>query len=372
VFTLTTVSNLVQLSDLIRLPKDTLQSICNEIGIDDMGSSDYLAERIWNHVAEHPELQDTVLHKCNNLVFAGKTSVVWFHSTTEGIRNVEHLLIQNHHFDPFERVYIPQPYDVTTEPYLIGAVNNFPSSGQILMRFIHKTGTIKNVVGSSVQRYPRTSITTAIADESSGYLEVRAAPEVAALVAREFARLIRQQVSFEVTSVSAPFGYKIEQLADALNGELVDTVSKPEELLEDFTAEHAESVRQILIALDEYFKSDDISELEAALTDAKLKLGEDNAATPFTVLVLNGLSKVSLRAPGELRGLALYDYLRPNLQHQGGYVRFPVVEDGIVKRYTIRVGMQSNSIYFMGHATEDTIAYVRERILQLLNSQTHR
>lgn len=361
------VSDLLQLSDLMRLPKDTLQNICKDIGINADGSLDYLAERIWKYVEERPEEKDAVLDKCRNLVFAGKTSVVWYHSTSEGIRNVRNLLKQNHEFDPFERVYIPQPSDVTSEPYLIGAVSGFPGGGKILMRFIHKTGIIKNIVGSSIDRYPRTLITTAIVDEPAGYLEVRAAPDAAELVARKFAELIRQQISLELTRVVAPFGNKIERLADALNGELIDAVSKPGDVLEEFTTEQADSVVQILSALDEYFLSNNISDLETALADAKLKLGEDNAATPFRVLILNGLSKISLSAPGELRKLALFDYINPKLEHQGGYVRFPVMEDGLQKRYTIRVGMQSNSIYFMGYATENTISHVRSRILQFLN-----
>ncbi|GMA59752.1 hypothetical protein NZD89_09410 [Alicyclobacillus fastidiosus] len=361
----TTVADLIQLSDLMKLSKDILKSMCDEMNLDDSGSADYLAERLWSAMISDEAVKGQVVEWCIDEVFAGKTSVVWFRSTTDGIQNVRKLIVENHQFDPFATVYMPQPSDIGHEPYLFGAIEDFNGTGKVFLRFIHKTGTVKNVVGSSVNRYPRTSITNVFVDEKSGYLEVRAAPEAANLVAKKIASMLHQQISIEVASVVAPFGYNVESLADALKGELVDTVSKPEELLEDFTSEHAESVVNILEALDGYFKDEDIGDLEQALNQAKLKLGEENAATQFTVLILNGLSKVSLRAQSELRGKVLYDYLRPNLQHQGGYVRFSVNENGLLQKYTIRVGIFSNSIYFMGSASEQAIAFVRNTILGL-------
>ncbi|MGX7835797.1 hypothetical protein ACWKSR_11665, partial [Campylobacter fetus subsp. venerealis] len=67
----------------------------------------------------------------------------------------------------------------------------------------------------------------------------------------------------------------------------------------------------------------------------------------------------------ELRGQPLYDFLRPYLQHQTGFIRFPFrePETGTVEEYTIRVGLRVNSIYFVTPATENVMNYVRERII---------
>jgi hypothetical protein len=65
----------------------------------------------------------------------------------------------------------------------------------------------------------------------------------------------------------------------------------------------------------------------------------------------------------ELRGQPLYDFLRPHLQHQTGFIRFSFPEDGVMQPYTIRVGTKANSIVFVTPATENVINHVRQKIL---------
>ncbi|GIO24120.1 hypothetical protein [Oceanobacillus sp. J11TS1] len=71
------------------------------------------------------------------------------------------------------------------------------------------------------------------------------------------------------------------------------------------------------------------------------------------------MGKVGLGGESEIRGLPLFDYLSPNLQHQGGFIRFRFNEEAVEKEYTIRVGMKSRSIFFATPATEQVIAYAR-------------
>lgn len=68
---------------------------------------------------------------------------------------------------------------------------------------------------------------------------------------------------------------------------------------------------------------------------------------------------------GELRDQPLYKAFQPYLQHQGGFLQFPLIEDGIINHYTLKVGLTTNTIYFVTSATEKSIEYVRKKILLL-------
>jgi hypothetical protein len=65
----------------------------------------------------------------------------------------------------------------------------------------------------------------------------------------------------------------------------------------------------------------------------------------------------------DLREQPLYSILQPYLQHQGGFITYPVVESGVTNFYTIKVGLTTNTVYFISPATEKAIEKVRNKIL---------
>jgi len=162
----------------------------------------------------------------------------------------------------------------------------------------------------------------------------------------------------------APYGNNIERIADALDGEFIDTTAKPELLLEELTPEQSNAVLRILQALDGYFEDDDITSLEQGLNEARTELGEDAQDIPFTALVLAGLEKVGFGVSDkDLRSSQLYNYFRGYMQHQGGDISFSCREKFIDKKYTIQVGITTNSIFFKRRATENAVRYVRDRVI---------
>lgn len=104
--------------------------------------------------------------------------------------------------------------------------------------------------------------------------------------------------------------------------------------------------------------------MQTNLQEARQSLGEDFSAIPFTSLILNGMEKVGMGVKErDLRGTPLYDYLSSSIEHQGCFIQFPVNEDGIKATHTIRIGLQSNSIYFMSQASETAIDFVRRHVI---------
>lgn len=357
-----TIANIAMLKDIVRLPKDSLTEICTNLNLPSSGVKDDLANRIWDRIRGDRTLQNEALEPVKNRILAGKTAVTWYKSTaSDSLWGAKKLIIENCDFNPFETATVPFIDELTSTPVLISGADG-EEEGEYYLRFIFKSGVVRDYYTETITR-PKTQLCNVYINERSGIVEIRSEPKVAEEIASVLFQLIQQRTFMEQTKVLAPFGSQVEKLADALGGEVIDTSSKPEYLLDEFTTEQGEAIVDILAALDDYFQTGDIDTLQDNLLHAQEVFGENLLETPFTAIILAGLQKVSMGSDRELRGQPLYDFLRPYLQHQSGFVRFRYPENGVVKAYTIRVGTNSNSIYFVTPATESVIKHVRNTIV---------
>ncbi len=358
-----TIPNIAIISDLVQLPKAMLQDICTNLNLPDDGSVAELSDKIWRRIEDSYTIQDQALEPCKQKILCGRTSVTWYHLDSGGdLSGTKELIINNLRFNPFKRIEIPIAENLQSQPVLISG--SLINESEYYLRFIYKSGMARHFYGNHMIMNPKSSTVTVYINENTGCIEVRSDPTTAKKVASSLAQLISQEISMAQTDIIAPFGHDVARMADALGGELIDASAKPELILEDFSQEQADAVVSILSVLDTYLVEDDAEKLREELSDAKSAFSEELLLVPFTALILNGLEKVGMGVSGrDLRGLPLYDYLQPYLQHQGGFIQFRHNEDGVTSDYTIRVGLKSNSIYFVTSATENVIRYVRERVL---------
>lgn len=359
-----TIQNIALINDIVRLPKETLQEICTDLNLPTSGSVTELAENIWTTISTDIEGQNRALEAHRNRVLSGKTSATWYHLATGGtLEGAKQQIIQTCGFNPFETVNIPPAEELTSTPVLISAAPG-TTEDDYYLRFMYKAGVSRHFHGARMELRPNSGVRTVYVNETTGCIEIRTDAKGSGKFATSLARLIQQEIFISQTDIMAPFGNNIERMADAIGGELIDATAKPELLLEDFTQVQASAVVRILSALDAFFEEDDIDALQENLQAAKVHFGDELLAIPFTALILNGLEKIGMGVSGrDLRGLPLYDFLKPHLQHQGGFIQFQLPEDGVVQTYTIRVGLRTNSVYFMTPATENAINHVRERII---------
>lgn len=356
------IQNITHHSDLLKLSKNQLMEICTDLDLPTDGYQPELAYSVWGRIKGNIELQTKILEPWKTKLLCGRTSVVWFQLDIGTAKGIKETLLKQCGFNPFEYVKMPPKEELTSTPILISAANG-DTDNEYFLRFIYKSGVTKNIYGNDMQLIPNSSIVTIYVNEELNCFEVRSEPGTASKVAKSFARLINREVALAPRNILVPFGYNVETMADALEGNLIEALSKPESLLEDFTAEQTEAIAKVLTAFDEYLAAEDADSLTNELKDAKILFGDELLSVPFAALILSGLEKVSLGVAGrDLRELALYDFLKPHLQHQGGFIQFVVPEEGMPQSYTIKVGLKSNSVYFVTPATEDVLKFVRERI----------
>jgi hypothetical protein len=358
------ISDIVFLNDINKLPKETLKDICTDLTLDTDGTISDLANRVWDYIKNNRKQQNATIIKSQNKLLAGTTSVTWFElEDKNSLKGIKDIIIKNSKNNPFTQVTLPEVRELTTEPILFAAAEGDIDS-QYFLRYAYRNGIRKHSDFTEVTVVPRSDVGTIFIDEESGLIEVRADSKNARKIASSFAGLVKQQITMEQKKIMAPFGYKVGDIADCLKGEMFDTTSTPELILEDLESEHTQSIIDILNALNAFFDDDNETELVSRLRQASEVFGDHLLTVPFTALILCGMEKVGMRTTvGDLRKQPLYVNLAAHLQNQGGFIKFNYPIEGVEKSFTIRVGVTTNSITFTTPATEEVIKYVRDRII---------
>lgn len=362
------IENISFLNDIARLPKSVLKEVCTNLNIPDEGSKYDLAENVWKEVNGNYKRQKDALSFCEKYLLSGQTSATWF-QTDGSLKGSCRAIVDKVGFDPFSKIKMPKKSELTSNPVLVCGAKA-TSNHDYYLRFMYKSGVKRNLDWTDMEVQPKSSIATVYINENAGIVEVRGADlkkseEIVSNLSFLLSGLLSQEISFTSTDIISPFNQNVGEIADILGGDLLDTDSRPEMIFDEITQEEAKAIVSILSALDSYFEEEDIDKLADELKQANEIFGEDILGTPFTALILAGLDKVGMGvSERDLRGTPLYDYLRPYLQHQGGFVKFSVDEDGITHSYTIRVGFSTNSIYFVrSNSTESVIKFVRDRVI---------
>lgn len=356
------IVDIVFFPDLIKLPKESLKEICTDLRLDTSGTSYDLAQRVWDYVVTGSR---EGLEVVQNRLLSGKTSVTWFKvENVDSFRRIKNKLETS---EPhlLENVLTVEANELTSEPKLIAATE--VNENEILLRYVYNSGNKRTISGTEVFITPKSEITTAYLNLQDGIVEVRTDAKNAIKIASAITKMVDEddELVLKQQRILAPFGNDVEQIANALSGELIDATSTPELDFENFTEEQTDAILNILNALNAYFDDENDVELIDNLKSASETFGEHLLTAPFTALILNGMERVGMRTNmGDLRGQPLYDTLRPYLQHQGGFIKFNFLVNGVEKSFTIRVGLTTDSVYFTTPATEEVINFVRNNLIQ--------
>lgn len=353
------ISDITLISDLQALSKSVLVDLCTDLNLETSGYKIDLVTRVQNYLKESSNYE--LLESANSFLLAGKTSCRWYKlSSTVSAEYITKKIEENYGFNPFNNIVIPDIDSLASTPILISAARGAETK-DIFIRFMYKSGVTQKAYGNELQPVVSTSVSTVYIDTKTGIVEVRGATKKTPPIISELMRVLQQQVN--VDEVTAPFNAEIAEIADKIDGELIDATSKPDLVLEDFDDDKIEAIGKILNGIDQFFVSGDDDELGRTLDEANVLFGDERLSIPFSALILSGMDKVGLAGDGELRNLPLFKYLNPRLDHHTGFIRFTFNENGVNKKYTIRVGRNSKSIYFNTPVNEKVIEFIRSNVI---------
>ncbi len=345
--------------DVAKLPKSDLKDMATDLNLEDSGTAFDLSKKIWDSMKTESQ-RNEIYSKYNNKLLAGRTSVSWF--TCDNLDQLTTQIEDKEPVNPFEE-RIPFSVDeIDSTPRLRSAVRI--DENKYFLRFIYKDGT-RRILGEDIQILPTTNTATVYIDAKKGIIEIRTKPSDAQKIAEVIAGYLNQTLSLNKEDFIKPFGYDLEKLADKLEGTLIESKASPEMWLTPYADTENEAILEILNALDVYFETKEVGELQEKLDSSLTVLGEELTEIPFVAIVLAGMGNVGLKVDeDDLRSTPFYQLLKPYLQTSGGNIKFNVEINGVEKQYKVQVGVDTKTVYFRSNTTtEEVIQFVRDRII---------
>ncbi len=349
-----TVKSLIFAQDINKLNNSFLKEICEGLDHDTTGTSNELTSRI---LSSFERVEGNLLEKVCENIFTGSTSLAWYKAINEtGLKEFKEHLISKLPNNPFENVLRDYTH-VGSEPAIVGA-SEIPGKNAFYLRIIYRSAVNVDYVISEVKRSSRYDLVTVFVDLNKNILEIRASSKVAKKVNQHIAGLVEEfGYQFQRYDFLNNYDNKLENIADALDGQLIDAQAKPNGGILTIGDEKEEALVSILSAIDTYYEKGEIALIEQQLENEDVR--EILETTPFTLLLLSGLEKIGLGSIRELRGLPLYDYLDKYLNKEKGLILFKYVLNGTVEEYSVKIGMNTNTFKFNVSAQEEVIEHIR-------------
>lgn len=354
-------NNLVIPNDLSKFSKSDLRDLATELDVpSDTKSKIDLAIEVYNKFNENENVNKKVSDLISSKLLAGRTAVKWFNIDENLSYNKIVESFNEEYHNLFDNIQIPRIEDLSTEPTIFGIVSN-DSTKEIFIRLIYKSGVKSDMYGKDIVKTPVSGYSTIYINFNDRILEYRGDAKKATRTVNSFIDYINKGINSLV--INDKFDFTVEDVANKLQGELIDTVSFPDTIIEDDSDKFG-AILLVLEALDEYFKENNIEKLESALMGVNElfdnSIGEN--IMPFSSLLLSGLETVGLGSNKELRNTPLYNYLKTNLTQTTGFIKIKVTEGNVVNEYTVRVGIQTKSLFFTSDVSENVIDYVRKAL----------
>lgn len=349
------INNLYTQADFLNLTRDDVDKIKQVLDLeipDEIDDYEYLYENI-NILEDNHEAEEIISQK----LLAGQISVKWFSFKYSDIFTKEILKQRIENKDLGYDVNISERLCLNIEDDIVSVVKN--NDIYTIKIFISDGYTrITNGIQSKKERKIKSIIVNI--DIENCWIEIRANQEKC----RKVVTILEAKLglgSISEVRILKNYNNRINDFKDSLNnGFYLKYKAIPSEEI-DFTAEDGVALATIVRAIDEYFEDKDDKKLISTLK----RMDYDTDGLSLSSILLAGIDSVGVKIRNDSEKDAseqsLYTILKDNLIEDSSYIRFEEVEGG--QKYTMQVGMTSNSIVFRSSVTEKVILYIRNKIL---------
>lgn len=147
---------------------------------------------------------------------------------------------------------------------------------------------------------------------------------------------------------------------DLINGFYLNYKAAPSEII-TLTEEDGEKIATMIAIIDDYFETKDGNKLLSSLEE----MNYDTDGVSFSSLLLAGIDSLGMKirndSDKDMSNQSLYNILREHFVEDSSYIKFSNKNDG--DKYTMKIGLKTNSIVFKSSVTEEVIEYIRGKIL---------
>ncbi|MGL4876135.1 MAG: hypothetical protein ACRC30_15960 [Clostridium sp.] len=195
-----------------------------------------------------------------------------------------------------------------------------------------------------------------LVDCDNNWIEIRGNEKVAFKTVNILKRFMGLEFEHKIEVLN-----KYESIDDFKNdlseGFLLDSSSIPSQDIR-LSEEDGVMIENTFKAIDNYFADKNVGELSKRLD--KINFG---AGISFREIMLAGLSTFNIKvrpdSKKDISGQAFYTIFKEFLIQDSSFINFARNN----KKYTIHVGVNSNSITFRSKPTEDVIRYIRNKVV---------
>ncbi|MCC5909403.1 MAG: hypothetical protein JJT76_03070 [Clostridiaceae bacterium] len=343
--------------DFNNLTSDDIKEITNYIDLEfpeGIAKYEYL-HSIKDDLFEIPEVSDLLLSK----LFAGRTSIKWFtfdisdDAIDEMIARFEDT--ENNCFERLNRNVdiestLPQKY-----------VCIKLEEGKYLLRVIVSSSYKSINTGTEVNRIRSMKNVITLIDFNNKFIEIRADYNTANIIKTHiYQQMLNRQLSeYEILS---RYSNRLENFAYDLNdGRFIRVLSIPNLNIE-LSSEQERLLLDIIEGLNKYFTNRNLEDINNILDNADLSTNP----LSFTQLFLAGLAKIGISTrvdiEEDLSSQVLYGMLQPYMTNENGHISFKI-NGNTDNKDTILIGINTRSVSFKTQTTEQSIEYIRSKLL---------
>lgn len=349
------INEIISYSDFNNLTKDDIEKITKklELNIPEDEDKKHYLYNVKNLIYADDELNELIIKR----VFAGRTALKWHKlNILQGDmpRIIQKLESDENYFDCKANIDTNLISDIQKYTCIKIEPNKY------MIRLYVPTGSKTVDNGVDLRKVKTIDNTSIIIDLENKLLEVRSSSKYADKIANNISNYL-QLASHEGKRVLGKYNNSLELFRDSLNnGKFIDTTSIPDDNIE-LTSDENELIVSTLESLDEYFVDKDLDKLIKSLNDMNTE------GVPFTKLLLSGMSKIGMAVKPndqyDLSQKSLYKLLKGYMTDYSGYITFTLPGDPHNIKYTLLVGVKTNTISFRSSVTEDVIDYIKSKIV---------
>lgn len=347
-------------SDFSKLTKRDVDQIVEILDIELSEDEDpknylFLNKKI---ILKAPDAKRILLNK----IFAGQTSVKWykiyFKKDAQNKKDKKTVVRKIESDKCYYNIINDINIETLDAPTLYTSIKL--EDNKYLMRFMVPSGTRTFNNGKDYTKIRTVNNVVVIIDLKNEYIEIRTNSKDAKRIIEILNNILPIDNTDGIIILKNYMG-SLEKFKDSLlNGQFIQSLSMPDENL-TISEENNELLTKMLIIIDEYFINTSIDRL----TDSIKELNIDTDGTPFTQLLLAGMSKIGIKIRKDIKDdlsqQTLYKILKKYITTYSGLIRF--CNDTESEMHTILVGLTTNSIFFKSSSDEKIISYIREKVL---------
>lgn len=347
------IKNFITPNDLIKTSLDTLKQIVTKFGKTSNGNTTELVASIW--LERNNDNFNDVLEKYKDHLFSHRGSYVSYQVTKGDLND----LVDKEIKPLIDKKKNINKSEIGNEPEIIGVYklndNEYFVKVTYLMRYENR------IEDDDIVKIPIIDQTNVLIDIENQIVEIRSNYDKSIKII-DFLHDLNNDIEFKNIEIDN------ESVIKGLEATMTSSKGYRTGADINLDDEGKNAIENIVTFINEALENGDQALEYDDFIEQIEKLREKEEVNNFVLLLINGLGKLDLGAIfdedkiEDLNKNSLYNLIKPYIEANTMYLTVPF-NNGVLKNYTIKVGLEKNTITYLSTPNESLIRHIRKNIL---------